>query len=149
METIKVMILQQERGEKDLKTGGYPQGNTQTVSYYLHGLRKQRILHSGDIVEMDAPFAKKFIQMGLCRKADPKDKPTIGEFGEDPTICNFCHSLLKTDSEKKRGYCENEKGGSDCEEQEKKIHAEEEARRFHKPLMMEESFLPKKEPEKQ
>ena len=102
-DTKKVMIIEQKRGPENREDGSYPFGRSQRVSYSLRDKRIVRSLKAGDIVEMDLPDAKKYINMGLAKDAPSGKDVTVSAKSDNPELCPVCHTKLKPDNTS--GYC--------------------------------------------
>ena len=128
MSKMKVLIVEQKRGAEEIingvPTGHYPGGMSQTVAYQVDGVRIQKKLSAGDVVEMDLPDARKHIIVGLCKKAPPNAEVTVSSSSSVGGLCGICHTKLESDEQIKSGYCDDE-----CEDRAEKNREEDEARR--------------------
>jgi len=122
MNKMKVLVLAQTRGPEKIEagrpTGEYPHGLSQSVAFFVDGIRVQQKLYAGDIVEMDITSAKKLINIGLCQKASIGAKVKSSPERTAPMFCPICGTALKPGQK----YCDE-----DCADRARRNREESEA----------------------
>ena len=128
MTLMKVMVLAQKVGPEEIinghPTGNFPHGLESTAAFRVNGLRIQKRLKAGEVLEMDFPDAKKFNNMGLTRKAHTHEAISVSSAESVGGYCGICDSKLESDSQLRAGYCDDE-----CKKRATLNREEEEARK--------------------